>query len=262
MPTLHIDGTSIYFTVKGEGIPIVFIHPPTLTSVNFEYQLEGLSKSFKVITFDIRGHGKSSYSRTPITYQLIVEDIKRILDDLDIDKAFVCGYSTGGSIVLEFLLTSHHRSFGGVILSGMSEVSDPLLKNRISLGVKIAKAGLVPVLAFGISKSNSTNYKFFKKMFTDAKQGDSRNIEQYYACSLHYNCTHRLRDINLPTILIYGEKDKQFHPYAKLLHDHIPINELEFIENVDHRIPTKAAAEVNQLISQFVNKHHPPKNKS
>ncbi|MBM7660357.1 pimeloyl-ACP methyl ester carboxylesterase [Bacillus mesophilus] len=256
MPMLNIDGTTINFTVKGEGIPLVFIHPPTLTSVNFQYQLEELSQYFKVITFDIRGHGKSSYSSTPITYQLIVEDIKRILDHLEIDKAFVCGYSTGGSIVLEFLLTSHHRAFGGVIISGMSEVRDNYLKNKISLGVKLAKAGLVPVLALGISKSNSTNFKLFKKMFTDAKQGDSRNIEQYYACSLHYNCTNRLKNINLPTILIYGKKDEPFHPYAKILHEQLPNNELKFIENVDHRVPTKAANELHTLIRQFVNKHH------
>lgn len=253
---IDIDGTNIYFTVKGEGIPIVFIHPPTLTSVNFEYQLENLSQYFKIITFDIRGHGKSSYSSTPITYQLIVEDINRLLDHIGINKAFVCGYSTGGSIVLEFLLTSENRSLGGIVISGMSEVSDTLLKNRISLGVKLAKAGLVSVLAWSISQSNSDNQKLFKKIFADAKQGDSRNIEQYYTFSLHYNCTNRLRNINHPVILIYGKKDKQFHSYAKLLHDQLPVNELIFIENTNHRIPTKAANELNNLISHFVKKHN------
>lgn len=253
---IDIDGTNIFFSVKGEGIPIIFIHPPTLTSINFEYQFEDLSQSFKVIIFDIRGHGKSSYSSTPITYPLIVEDIKRLLDHLEIDKAFICGYSTGGSLVLEFLLTYGNRALGGVVISGMSEVNDPLLKNRISLGVKLAKAGLVSVLAWSISQSNSDDRKLFKKMFADAKQGDSRNIEEYYACSLHYNCTNRLRSINLPVILIYGKKDKPFHSYAKLLHDQLPINELVFIENANHRIPTKAAGELNRLISQFVKKHN------
>jgi pimeloyl-ACP methyl ester carboxylesterase len=256
MPMVNIDGMNLYFTVKGEGIPIVFIHPPTLTSVNFEYQLEDLSRYFKVITFDIRGHGKSSYSIKPITYQLIVEDINRLLDHLEINKAFICGYSTGGSIVLEFLLTSKNRSFGGVVISGMSEVSDKLLKNRISLGVKLAKAGLVSVLAWPISKSNSDHHKLFKKMFADAKQGDSRNIEQYYTCSLHYNCTNQLRNISLPVFLVYGKKDKQFHSYAKLLHDQLPNNELIFIENVDHRVPTKTPNELNKLISQFVKKKY------
>jgi pimeloyl-ACP methyl ester carboxylesterase len=256
MPTLNIEGTSLYYTVKGKGIPIVFVHPPTLTSVNFEYQTEKLSQYFQVITFDIRGHGRSQYSREPITYQLIVEDIKQLLNHLQIKKAFVGGYSTGGSIVLEFLLTSADRALGGVVISGMSEVNDKLLKNRISLGVKLSKARMVPVLAWSISLSNSNNQKLFKKMFTAAKQGDSRNIEQYYKNSLSYNCTHRLGSIKLPILLIYGKKDKQFYHYAKLLHEKLPFNELEFIENVNHRIPTKAAPELNKLISQFIKNHY------
>ena len=112
MPMLDLDGISLYYTVKGKGIPIVFIHPPVLTSVNFKYQMDELSKKFKVITFDIRGHGRSKYSKQAITYQLIVEDIKHLLDHLEVKKAFICGYSTGGSISLEFLLSHGDRALG------------------------------------------------------------------------------------------------------------------------------------------------------
>lgn len=256
MPLLNVDdGTSIYFSVKGKGTPIVFIHPPTLTSVNFEYQLEELSRNFQVITFDIRGHGQSQYSNESITYQLIVRDIIEILDHLLIEKAWVCGYSTGGSIVLEFLLTSSDRALGGCVISGMSEVSDIILKNRIRVALKLAKKGLVSVLAWSISKGNSNTKELFKKMFTDAKQGDSRNIAQYYAFSLLYNCTDRLQNISCPTLLIYGKKDTQFHHYAELLHKKLPVNQLEFIEKSDHRIPTKKASALNSLISQFINTH-------
>ncbi|RBW68488.1 alpha/beta fold hydrolase [Bacillus taeanensis] len=256
MPMLDVNGTSLYFTVKGKGIPIVFIHPPVLTSVNFEYQIEELSRNFQVITFDIRGHGRSDYSNKPITYPLIVDDIKLLLNHLGVKKAFICGYSTGASIVLEFLLTSVDRALGGILISGMSEVSDAHLKKKISFGIKLAKAGAVPVLAWSISWSNSNTPKLFKKMFTAAQKGDARNIEQYYHYSLHYNSTYQLGNINLPTILVYGKKDKQFHYYAKLLHEKLPCNELYFIENVNHRIPTKASNELNKIISQFIKKHN------
>ncbi|MFE8700099.1 alpha/beta fold hydrolase [Cytobacillus sp. FJAT-54145] len=251
MPMLNINGCSIHFNVRGEGVPIIFIHPPTLTSVNFDYQLEELSKNFQVITFDIRGHGKSQPSLEPITYQLIVEDIKRLLDHLEINKALIAGYSTGGSIVLEFLLTSKERALGGIVISGMSEVSDVILKNRILLAVKLAKAGAISVLSLSISWSNSNHLKLFNKMSSEAKKGDAKNIQQYYEYSLHYNCTHRLKEINLPTLLTYGKKDKQFFKYAQILQKNLTSSQLEFIENVDHRIPTKAANELNRLIQQF-----------
>ena len=83
MPMLYADGISLHYSVRGKGVPIVFIHPPVLTSVNFQYQMEELSEEFKVITFDIRGHGRSQYSRQPVTYPLIIEDIKHLLAVLD-----------------------------------------------------------------------------------------------------------------------------------------------------------------------------------
>lgn len=256
MPILNLDGISLYYKVKGKGVPIIFIHPPVLTSVNFKYQLEELSKKFQVITFDIRGHGRSEYSNNPITYQLIVKDIKHLLDYLEIEKAFICGYSTGGSVVLEFLITSSDRALGGVVIGGMAGVRDKTLKKKISLGVKLANAGAVKLLAWAISWSNSNTLELFKELFTEARKGDSKNIEQYYQYSLHYNCNNQLSKINLPILLVYGKKDKSFHYYAKQLHETLPLNELKIIENADHQIPTDAAKELNELIKQFVITQH------
>jgi len=53
VPMLVVEGSSLYNHVKGEGKPIVFIHPPWLTCTTFVYQVEQLSKKYKVITFDI-----------------------------------------------------------------------------------------------------------------------------------------------------------------------------------------------------------------
>jgi pimeloyl-ACP methyl ester carboxylesterase len=252
MPMLNMNSASLYYTVKGSGTPIVFIHPPVLTSVNFKYQLEELSKNFMIITFDIRGHGKSPYSPEPITYPLIVKDIIRLLDHLNINRAVLCGYSTGGSIVLEFMLTFGERALGGIVIGAMPDVNDDYLRKKLSLGIKLSSKGAINLLAWSISWNNSNNIKLFKHMFSEAKKGDYRNIEQYYRYSLKYNCVNQLDEINLPILLVYGKKDKPFHSYAQQLHEKLPQNELHLIENVDHRIPTKSANELNQLILQFV----------
>ncbi|EJR73151.1 hypothetical protein IK7_05823 [Bacillus cereus VD156] len=58
MPMVDVDGSSLYYIVKGEGTPIIFIHPSTLNHENFEYQIVDLSRNFKVIAFAVREHGK------------------------------------------------------------------------------------------------------------------------------------------------------------------------------------------------------------
>jgi len=251
MPILTTIGSGLFYTVQGEGTALLFVHPPLLTSANFTNQVAELSQKFKVITFDIRGHGRSPYSLQPITYQLIAEDMKQLLDHLGIEKAFLCGYSAGGSIVLEFLLTHANRALGGIIVSGMSEVRDSNNVKRISMARMLTKIGAVPLLGLSVSWSNSNTLQIFKNIYRESLKGNSRNIEQYYQYSLEYNCTNQLKTIDKPILLIFGEKDKNFHPYAVLLHKKLPNNELKFLHG-KHQIPTKAAVELNQLIQKFI----------
>lgn len=254
MAIADINGYSMHFIDQGKGTAILFIHPPILTSLNFMNQIQGLSPYFRTIAFDIRGHGKSQPSKQSVTYPLIVEDIKQLMDRLSIDKLFLCGYSTGGSIVLEFLLTHPDRARGGIIIGGMPEANDWRLKNEISLGVAFSKIGAIGTLAFSIAWAQTKNLSLLRKLFNDSKKGNAGNAEQYYRYSLKYNCTSRLREIHLPVLLVYGEKDKQFHPYAKLLQQRLPKSELVFIKKAHHQIPTKAPGLLNELIKQFVHR--------
>ena len=254
MSTLNIDGVNIYYQVHGSGVPIVFIHPPLLTSINFTYQIQGLSSSFQTIVFDIRGHGNSSYSKEPFTYPLISKDIIHILDHLEIDKAIICGYSTGGSIALDFMITYPGRALGAILFGPMSEVNDWVLKKEISLAVMLSNNKTLEPLALAICFANSNNKKIFWDLYREAIKGNAKNIKQYYRYSMKYNCTAQLNRIKLPVLLLYGEKDKLFHPYAHLINQKLPNNELVFVKNVKHQLPTKVAMEVNHLIKQFINK--------
>jgi pimeloyl-ACP methyl ester carboxylesterase len=257
VPTINRNGVHVYYQCKGKGMPIVFIHPPLLTSSNFYYQVNELSLDYQTITFDIRGHGNSAISEEPLTFSLISQDIESILNELNIEKAFVCGYSTGGSIALDFMLTYPERAYGAILLGPMSEVDDWLLRNRIRLAVKLSKNKWMRILALAICYGNSNNMATFRHLYQEAKKGNSKNIEQYYRYSLTYNCTSRLAEICQPVLLLYGEKDKQFHRYARIISQKLPNNELIFVKKAKHQLPTKWADEVNHLIKEFIKKNCP-----
>ncbi|KUP23633.1 alpha/beta hydrolase [Paenibacillus sp. DMB5] len=253
MPLTCIKGYSMYYEDCGQGTPIVFIHPPVLTSLNFQYQMKKLSADFRTVSFDIRGHGSSEPSREEITYPLIVKDIRQLMDQLKIEKAFLCGYSTGGSVVLDFLLSCPERALGGIVISGMSEVNDSKLRNKIARGLFLSRIGAISAIALSISWNQAkTKLSLMRSLFTDAKKTNAKNAEQNYHYSLNYNCTAQLEKIHHPVLLVYGEKDTPFHPYAKLLQERLPKSELVFIQKAKHQIPTKAAGKVNDLIRQFI----------
>jgi pimeloyl-ACP methyl ester carboxylesterase len=112
-------GVHLRYVVEGQGPPVVLIHGLTL-DVKSQWTdagiIKALSKDYRVIAMDCRGHGSSGKPHESAAYGMeMVEDVGRLLDHLKIKKAHVIGYSLGGSIALK-LLVSHPERCSSVIL--------------------------------------------------------------------------------------------------------------------------------------------------
>ena len=252
MPRTIVNGIELHYHVTGQGVPIVFVHPPLLASSTFNYQRAELSQYFKVITYDIRGHGLSMPSSQPITYDLIAEDMKQLLDFLEVDQAYLCGYSAGATVALHAMLHYPKRYLGGILLSGMSEVSDWRLKLMLAGASSALKLGLGSVLARGISWGSKDSAETYGELLHAAVQGHPRNMREYFECSLSYSCTRELPRIKLPILLVYGQQDRSFYRYAEMLHHGLSKSSLYFMRGVGHQLPTKAGSRVNELMRRWL----------
>ncbi len=255
MPKLLINGVQLEVITQGSGIPIIFIHPPVLNHEVFTYQIKELSKHYQVIVFDIRGHGKSEASTIPLTYPLIVEDMKQILDVYRVDMAYICGFSSGGSIALEFLLQHPNRSLGGIIVGGMAEINNWKLRAQIRMGIGLSRIKAIRFLALNFAFTNRRKLKDFYRMYVAARRGNAKNIEQYFRYSLDYSCRTRVSNITAPVLLVNNANDNIFLPFTRFLHQELPNSELKLIQNSNHIIPTKEAVKLNDAIRAFINTH-------
>ncbi|MBA4602193.1 alpha/beta fold hydrolase [Thermoactinomyces mirandus] len=252
MPFFKHNGTCIYYEDEGTGPAIVLIHPPLVPSRIFDYQMEQLKSRYRVIRFDIRGHGLSDPSFQPLTYWLVVQDLLHLLDRLDIKQAYLAGYSTGGSIVLEALLQEPDRFSGGILICAMSEVSDPLLKTGLNLAVSLCNSTGFPFLARVICWANADCLSMFRHLLQTARLGNTENIRQYFTYSKIYNCTRQLASISHPVLILFGTKNKQYEKYTQLLKTHLPNSFYSPVANKPHHLPTKAPQEVNWRIQQWI----------
>lgn len=255
MPKAYINGTSLYYHMKGSGTPLILIHPPLMSSANFMLQFEELSRNFCVIALDLRGHGRSDASKQPITYSLLSEDIAELMNYLQLDKAFVGGYSTGGTIALDFMLTYPKRVLGGIMISAMSEASDWLTKAEIRLAIELTKRGWIDPVSLSIAFGNSRDLEQFYAFRHDASLANIENVEQYFRCSLDYACTSELWKIIVPVLIAYGGNDRVFERYARIMHKRIRYSELHCIPNKRHKLPTRAAKQLNETINNFIIKY-------
>jgi len=101
------DGVRIHFVDQGEGSPVLLVH-------GFTWNLDAswvdtgilpklVASGFRVIALDLRGHGKSEWPLEASEYgREMVEDMRRLLDHLSIERAHIVGYSMGGTMTATF----------------------------------------------------------------------------------------------------------------------------------------------------------------
>ncbi len=94
----------LHVTDLGEGKPVVLIHGWPLSDAMYEYQYQDLiGKGFRVIGITLRGFGKSDKPFGKYDYDVYAEDIKVVLDKLDIQDATLGGFSMGGAIAIHYV---------------------------------------------------------------------------------------------------------------------------------------------------------------
>jgi len=119
--TFDSDGVTIHYTVEGEGEPVLLIHGYTATGT-LNWRTPGvvrlLADNYRVIVPDVRNHGRSDVVPEGEHGIEVVEDMRRLLDHLEIDRAHLVGYSMGGMITIKFL-TRYPERVRTAVIGGM-----------------------------------------------------------------------------------------------------------------------------------------------
>lgn len=115
------DQAVLYYEDYGKGIPIVFVSGFAGTTKCFERNVLELSKKYRTITFDLRGYGRSSKALTRNNIMGHAEDIKELIEYLDLHQVILLGWSSGGSAV-----TCYCKEYGTSRLCAVGLIDCPL----------------------------------------------------------------------------------------------------------------------------------------
>lgn len=96
------DGSHIFYKILGHGSPIFFIHGNSGSHHAFQKQVDAFQKDHQLILMDTRDHGKSTNESNQLDFSAIFSDILTILDNEQIEKVMMVGFSDGANIALSF----------------------------------------------------------------------------------------------------------------------------------------------------------------
>src|SRR5436853_6703853 len=104
MPTARINSTTgpidLFYEETGQGFPIVWCHEFGGDYRSYEPQVRALARRYRVITWNYRGYPPSEVPKDPNAYsiEILVEDLRRLLQHLLISRAHIGGVSLGGGL--------------------------------------------------------------------------------------------------------------------------------------------------------------------
>jgi 3-oxoadipate enol-lactonase len=244
-----------------QGSPvIIFIHGFPFNKSMWNLQVASLKDNYRLITYDIRGHGNSDTGNEGFSIDLFVKDLISLMDALKIDKAILCGLSMGGYIALT-AAQKYSSRFTALILVDTQCIADtPEAKEkRIKAIEGIRKNGVEKYAMESIKNLFASGSLITRVKEVDAiremimKTSVQSLCSTLLALSERKETCHKLSEIKVPVLLMVGNEDIITPPAAALfMHEKIKGSLLKIIDKAGHLSNLENPEEFNLQLKSFV----------
>jgi 3-oxoadipate enol-lactonase len=259
-----LNGLGTYYVDTGNpgALPVVLVHGLAFDHQTWQPQIDLLKQHYRVIAYDLRGHGRTGAGDGQYTHKQYVDDLMALLAYLKIDRAVLCGLSMGGAILLRTyeLFPEHVQAL--ILCDARSEADTNEAKYSREKNIQAIKGeGLRPFVE-----------QFLKTVFTTSSfTTHSEAIElvrrimlnasplgvcgALLAQAARTDTTPILSKIKVPTLIMVGEEDRVTPPsISRAMHEKIPNSELRIIPKAGHIANLENADEFNRYLLQFLGK--------
>ena len=197
---IHVNSVELFYTVSGQGEPIIFLHGNGQDHTVFKALSKKMSGEYTVYAIDNRDHGQSSRVKF-LDYHSKMEDVAAFIEQLELQKPIVYGFSDGGIIGL-LLAIYYPDKLSKLIISGANTYPDGIRRSTLLL----IKAGFF-----------FTRSKKLKMMLT---QPNITNAQ--------------LNTIVIPTLVLAGKHDIIKEEHTRNIAANIPDSELRILKDESH----------------------------
>jgi pimeloyl-ACP methyl ester carboxylesterase len=233
MAKINRNGVNIYYEVHGDGPPLLLTHGYSSTSAMWQGQIDALSSRYKLLLWDMRGHGQSDYPEDPAAYSeaLTVGDMAALLDEVGANSAIVGGLSLGGYMSLAFYRAYPERTEALLIIDTgpgfkKDEAREAWNKRALDTADRFQREGL-GVLASASRERSTVSHRDATGLARAARgmltQRDARVIEL-------------LPGIEVPSLIVVGADDAPFLAASDYMAAKIPGAKKVVIPSAGHAV--------------------------
>jgi 3-oxoadipate enol-lactonase len=261
MPSIRTRDIDTYCATAGSGEPLLFIHGLGSTADSWVLQVPAFADAYRVITYDLRGHGRSSHPPGPYSIPQFAADAAALLESLETGPAHVVGLSLGGAVAFQLALDwpslvrtlTVVNSVPGLELRG---VRDRLrwwtaLGTRLVLGRVLSPRQLGRLLAGRLfpRPEQATLRAAVEAQFA---RNDRRAYNAAARALFAWNVLDRVREIGCPTLIVSADHDYTPVALKAACVTRMPNAVLEVIADSRHATPLDQPARFNSVLRRFL----------
>jgi pimeloyl-ACP methyl ester carboxylesterase len=269
MPYLTTDdGVRLYYEETGSGVPIVFVHEFAGDYRSWEPQMRYFSRRYRCVAFNARGWPPSDVPNDVARYSQAraCDDIRSVLDGLNIDKAHIIGLSMGGLATLHFGLTYPSRALS-LLVAGAGYGSEPgerekFREEAVVIAAKLEKEGMATfaeAYAYGPTRVQFENkdprgFAEFKTMLADHSAKGAANTQlgvQRERPSI-FDLEDKLAACRVPMLVVTGDEDWPCLLPNVFIKRTCPSAALLVIPNSGHAVNIEEPAAFNAALADFL----------
>lgn len=260
MERIKCGDAEIAYEVRGEGAPVVLLHPFPAHHEFWNPVAERLDTRYRVLLPDLRGHGDSGVGEGPATMEKHAADLARVCDEAGVGRAVFVGVSIGGYILFEFWRRYRQRVRALVLSDTRPQAdSEEGRANRLKAAEDVLQRGPEPFIDSMLPKllGESTHrarpdlVQAAKRMMMKMSPEDIAQVQRGMA--VRPDSMETLKTINVPTLLLVGSEDT-LTPLAdaELMRQNIAGSQLRVIPRGGHYAAFEQSDATLPLLRQFL----------
>ena len=236
----------LHYTQSGAGpLTVVLTHGLAAGEATWAAQVPALADRYRVLTWDLRGHGRSAPVPQRCTLGELAAELRCVLDDAGVERAVVLGHSAGGVIAMQFALDNPARTAGLVLVGTASECNARARQFYEDLAAIAEERGMEPVRKrLGVSPVQARQMPADAATFAHV----ARAMASLNAAPL----TARLAEITAPVQMIVGERDFLGAGGSVILHRNLPGSRLAIVPERGHGLFLEDPTGFNALVLEFL----------
>lgn len=259
MPTIRANDIDVYYEITGEGQPLVFIHGLGSSTRDWEFQVPVFSRTYQVIAFDLRGHGRSAKPAGPYDVPMFAHDLAGLLLALNIPAAHIVGISLGGGIAFQFAMDYPRQIKTLTIVNsaptlGPLEITKPEIERRVGIVQQLGMRAMGQALAANLLPK--PEHAGLRDIFIE--RWAENDPEAYIAATrsmLGWDVTGRLGEITCPALIISADQDYSPVAVKEMYIKRMPNAQLAVIPDAHHATPMEKPEEFNRVLGEFLSQH-------